>query len=398
MAGYITDRLAMRWVKETTFGAVPSGPPTLQSLRFRGESLAEEQDSADSGELRDDGQVTEAVRVNRRANGTIETALSYGTYDDWMAFALRTSTTWNVAVTVSSESCSIATGSGNYTVTAASGTPFSGMTAGRWVKISNASDAANNGYGLIKSIGGSGASLVITGNADGANEGPTSIDVVQGAYIENGTTESSFLIEKEFTDASSFEGAHFPGCEINGLTIPIEAGRIIFPSWDIMAVKENNITATVGDGSPTAANSNDVMAGAEDVVNISEGPSTGDMAVISATQVRFTINNGIRERQVLGTLGPESFGLGKFSVEVGLRMFLAEQTYIAKYLNNTASSIASVAEDDSGNAYMFHVMNGKYIDGKRVGGGENQDILADLMFRGFKRNTTPEKTMQIAKW
>ena len=72
----------IRFVEETTYGTTPSGPPTLQVLRYTSDSLKQTTDSTTSNEIRADRAIADVIRTGARAVGDINGELSYGTYDE----------------------------------------------------------------------------------------------------------------------------------------------------------------------------------------------------------------------------------------------------------------------------------------------------------------------------
>ena len=153
-----TNRVALAFVEEVTFGVTPS-TPTLEEIRYTGESLKQSTTVARSTEIRSDRQVPDVVRTQVGADGDVNFELYAGDpMEKFVGYALQAgakvagSTGASLTVTV------VATAG---TFTASTGTPFAGGAAGEWIKMSGFAAAGNNGYYRIRSIGGAGLSITV---------------------------------------------------------------------------------------------------------------------------------------------------------------------------------------------------------------------------------------------
>jgi len=393
----IADRVSLAYVEESTFGVTPSGPPTLQDLRFVSENFHEEQDSQESAEIRDDRQTADVPRTAVRALGSVNHELTYGTYDDFLVGALAAtgadaSAAWSTVVTVGPISTISSTaGTDSYTLSD-SGSGFGSLLAKQWVKIEGFTgvDAVMNGYAKI--VTASPSAIVVSGNGDGttATAGDT-ITITMGAQIVNGGTDRSWSIEREYTDLSN-TFAVYTGMTVDTANLQIQARAIVTGNFGFVGTGESDNTATVGDGSNDAGNVNGVMTGSEDVIQVVENGE-----VISANQLTLDISNNIRQRAILGLLTPESLGLGKFGLTGTAQMYFATSDIMQAYLDNTDRSLAAVIEDDDGQAYVFEMPRIKYTTGERVAGGVNTDIIANMNWTAY-RHGVEGITMRIARF
>lgn len=82
----------LAYVSEATPGVIPE-TPTWQTMRYTSESLTLDKQTAVPDEIRADGNVTDIVDVGRQVTGSINTLLSYGTFDDFLSALFRAD--WN---------------------------------------------------------------------------------------------------------------------------------------------------------------------------------------------------------------------------------------------------------------------------------------------------------------
>jgi len=397
-----TNRVNVAYVKETTYGVTPSGPPTLKDLRFVSESVAQENTTVTSQEIRSDRQVSALLRTGIRAPGDLNFEFSYGAFDEWLEWSLLSNATWTTPVTIGPGPSFVVTVPGGvYTITRGTGSFITdGLSAttsvGQWAELRGFVNTGNNGYFKIASV--SATVITFTGgtgtpSAEGAN---TSASIVQGAQITNGVALSTFALEKNFQDAVS--GHQFEinnGMAIDRLRLEIPVDNIVTGTFGLLGKKSASASATAGTGSNTASAQNQVDTGVDNALAILEGPAYTAQGTVSAN---FELQNNLRTRQQLGTLGPVSLGTGTVNVTGQHRAYYTDKGIIDKANNQTVSALAYVLEQSAGsNAVVFDFPSIKYSAGKRVTPGINQDVIADMTWTAF-RNATEGITSRIVRF
>jgi hypothetical protein len=385
------DEVGLAYVEESTWGTKEPGNPTMQDLRFTGESLAQTTETVTSAEIRSDRQRTGLIRTNVGAGGDINFELSYGSYDEFMGAALMVAdpSTWTALVTDTQTTFAMVNAT-NSIDDSASGFVVAGFTAGMWIRVSGfTGDTSNNRIWKVESVAA--GSMVLSGGSVVDDAEGESVTILQGASILNGTTVTSYSIERSYEDLAN-EFAVYAGMTVNGMSLNIATGAIITGSFTFMGVDEESLAATMGDGSNTAANTNEVMNAVDHVTYILEGGTNA-----SATAVTISMTNNLRPRNQIANLGPVSVGSGKIDVTGTIQMYFATKTLMDKYLNMTETSMALVITDTAGNDYVIDLPAIKFSSGQRVAGGENTDIIADMAFQGYME-ATELKTMRIQKF
>lgn len=378
------DRTSLAYVKETTYGVTPSA--ALTEIRHTGESLHQATAMEASSEIRDDRQHADVVRTNANAEGDVNMELSYGVYDDWLQYALQ-SAAWSTLVTSGAQTDIAAADSPNQLTSTT--TDLSVFLANQWVKISGFTTSGNNGYGKV--VSSTATTLVLTG-IDLADEvAGDSVTVVMGEQIVNGTAYASMSMERHYEDLTT-TFANYLGMTINTLALSIVAEQIITGTFGLMGKNENSAAATIGTGGNNAAPTNDVMAAVDDIFAIFEAQVSH-----ASTEFTFSLSNNIRNRAIIGTLGPTSQGSGSIDLSGTLKAYFATAAIMNKYLADTATSLAIVAQDSAGKSYLIDLPNVRFNDGKRVAGGINTDIIADMAWMA-KRDPTEGITIRIVRW
>lgn len=384
------DRVGLAYVEESTYGEVPSGPPTLIDLRFTGETFGQNTTTVQSTEIRSDRQVVDLERTNVQASGDLNFELSYNAYDDFLNAALLSSA-WSSVVTETDVDHSMAN-SDNSINRAAGSYITDGFLVNQWIRVSGfTGNLSNNTYFKIVSVAA--LKMVLSGSVVEDDTAGESVTIKMGPQIVNGTTLKSFSIERTYTDLTNIF-ALLTGMSIDTMSLNVTADQLITGSFGFIGQDEASAAATAGDGSNTAAPSGGVLNGVDGVKAIMEG-----QAAYPSTNLSFSIGNNLRSRLQIGTLGAISLGTGKINVTGAIQAYFNTVAVMDKYLNMTETSLAVVVEDIDapGDAYVFDFPRIKYTDGKRVAGGENTDIIADMAFTAY-RHATEAITVRIARF
>lgn len=366
-----TNRIDLRYAKETTFGTAPSG--SYPRLRVQSESLQPEATVIESTAIRNDRQTANVKRTNVAAGGDINGELSYTEWDELIQYAIQgaaiptdpadTSGNWDISSNVISTNDWVA----------------AGYVVGDIVRLNGFADAANNGaIGIVSAVTTSNLTI----------DGPTLSDetTASGALVEklaattNGTTDESLTIEREYTDTASTEIERFAGMSISGMSVnvPVEGATTIGFSF----VGKNSSSESSNAGTPAAASTNVFIDATGNCKPIIEG--SGEFA---ATSFSFTIENNLRARQEIGKLGAQSVGSGKFVVTGTLTGVFENSTLVDKFLNQTLSQLALPITDDDGNSLCFYFPSVRYTAASRVAPQENQDVIAELSWQAFMDST-----------
>ena len=382
-----SDQIALTQIVETTFGVIEPANPTHTALRLTGESLAQITGITVSEEIRNDRQVVDVIRTGLDVSGDINFELSYSAYDEFLE-ALLMSAVWTAAPVTVGPIATIDAASADNSFND-SGSGFAAFVVNGWVKVSGfLTNPTNNGIFKIVSVAA--GKIVVSGGTLITEAIGDSVTIQQGAEINNGTTFRSFNIEKEYTDLSN-EFAIFVGMVLSTMSLTVTPDAIINGSFGFLGKTETSATATAGDGAPTAAATGSVMNAIDNVTSVLDGQAT-----FATTGFTMSLDNNLRSRLQVGTLGPISIGTGKVAVSGTLQQYFTTKAIMDKYLNFTTSSLAIIFTDDAGDILIMDFPAVKYTAGARVAGGENTDIIADLSWTAF-REATEDVTIRMVR-
>lgn len=380
------NRMNLAYIEEVTYGTAPVGS-ALQNVRYTSESLRADTGTVNSSEIRSDRNIVGVIRNSFNAAGDVNWELSYSAHDPWFEAAFL-SADWTTPITdvVADTSISFDAASNEIRDVGVSGT-FINYTAGNYIHVTGASNAANNGYFRITAINDETTALtdniiVVAPTSTLVNEAASAaITITEGGYITTGTEFRSFTIEKEYEDLTN-EFALLTGMAIDGMTISVAADALVTGSFTWLGQDSASAAATTGTGTNTAAPTNDIMNAIDDIPFFREND-----AEFSITGYTFTLANNLRNRLQVGTLGPISLGTGSVELTGTVQAYFEDNAVLDRYLNFSDNKLHIVFEKTSSQAYLLDLPKMKFTGGQRVAGGINTDIIADMTYSAFLDST-----------
>jgi hypothetical protein len=210
--------------------------------------------------------------------------------------------------------------------------------------------------------------------------------------LKNGNTQKSFTIEKTFEAGSTDQYHRFTGCVANSMSLAIQAGAVVTGSFDFLAKGASTAQAAIASSSYTAANTNPVMNAAVDF---------GSLAITGVSSPKLTalnlnITNNLRQQKVIGSLDSIGLGTGRFEVTGDLTAYFENEALYDLFLDGDATDLTFTLTDSAGNLYTFDIGTIKFETGRVVAGGADQDVMAEMTFRGLY-DTSDAATLKITR-
>ena len=259
-----------------------------------------------------------------------------------------------------------------------------GLAVGQWIKVGGALvanqfaiNAANNGFARITAIAAHALTCDNLPTGWGVDAGTGKLIRIQFCdYIRNGTTQTSFTLERAHTDVTNgfFD---FSGMYPNTASIAFKIGALLDSNINFMGLSTTRNAATLSTGAYTAAPTNSVFNAASNVVRVYEGgAASGKIQDFTAN-----LNNNLRAQKAVGTLGNAGIGVGQFEATMQFNVYLVTGTGTViydKFTNSTQSSFSTAIQDTAGNAYLFTFPAVKYTACSINAGSVNQDCILGL--------------------
>lgn len=375
-----TSRVQLRRIKESVFGEVPGAGNSI-NLRTTGESLDFDIKKETSKELREDRQISGAVPVSASAMGGINFHLSYGEYDDLFESAFQG--TWaefgtnGVGATFTADFAAT-------TITASAATTgssdFSTLQLGQWFRLL-APTHANDGLLLRVSSSVAPTDTVITLDAATPLTVGTGVAncAIQTSRLSNGVTQTSFSIEKEFSDVAQF--LQYTGMTPGKLNLKFAAAALTDGSIEFMGTGATRAGATAMPGTAVASQVYEIHNAATGVGQVWEG--TGPLSGSFVKSLDLTLDNVQRIKEAIGNFGAIAIGSGTVKITGTMEMYFSDGTQYDKFLANTYTKVIVATQDDSGNGYVLSLPRVQLMKGKVVAGAKDQDVMASFEIEAF---------------
>ena len=268
-----------------------------------------------------------------------------------------------------------------------------GLAVGQWIKIggSAAGDkfatAVLNDWVRITAIAAT--ALTVDNRPSGwTTDAGTSktIKVWVGDYIRNGTTQTSFSIEKGSLDQ----------------TVPtyIVSTGMVVDSYDLSLSSKNKITGTVAfmgmggsqgttalDASPDAVSTGQVMAANANVGRLADAGSQLT-SPNWAKELKFSIKNNNRQLEAVDSASPVGINSGECSVTGTIDTYFGDNALLTKFYAGTSSSLSSrVSKNSQALIWTFPHITYKG-GGNPQASGKNVDLMLSLDWSATIDTTT----------
>lgn len=159
----------------------------------------------------------------------------------------------------------------------------------------------------------------------------SSVGGVQTLY--NGTTRKSFVMETKFT-ATSFMS--YMGCQVDQMTLTLAARQIITGQVTILG-KQGTESAVTIDTSGVVADpgTGPILTSSAHVANL----TIGGVAMGNAKSLSLTINNNVRNNDVIAAKAPVDQGIGSFGLTGKMDAYFRDITLLTAFTTHALSSV-----------------------------------------------------------
>ena len=216
--------------------------------------------------------------------------------------------------------------------------------------------------------------------------------------IKNGTAPKSFSIEKNFGAGVTNPFHLFTGMTPSSMGLSVSAGDMVTGNMSFLGKTMATAASKKNTLAIAAATTSSVMNAVNNVAVLTEG-STNMLGATSdkVMSLDISIENNLRVRNSIGTLGATSIGMGQFVVTGSMSVYFASGGVFNKFLNNTDSSLSFQVSDGT-NSYTFLLPKIEYTGGQVVAGSTNSDVMAEMEFQAkYDATSANQCTLKITR-
>lgn len=358
-----SNDLEMSYAPEVTWGTVPNA--NFQKFRVNSEGFSETRNRTRPPEIRSDGQAAAAVTQDVNSSGNIAFGVSFGNVDALWAGAFNG--VWSTPLNISANNVIADNGDSQFQAAA---TTFNSVQVGQWVKVEGFETAGANGYFRVTAKAGDGSTITVSpAPADDAETGNGPI-TFKGTMLRNGTTFTSFSIQKRLGANLGFV---YPGVYFTGGQLNARRGDFFSGTLDAICKGEEKAAAAVGSGF-TAAPTNKVMNTVSNLKSLSlDGGALA--AKIMSVNANFR-KEGAAGQFAIGDEAAVGITKGTFTADLEMEVFFNDYALYDAYKDEDEISISYRVEDAAGNCYIVTYPVVVLGTSNIVVGGPNQPVMA----------------------
>lgn len=197
--------------------------------------------------------------------------------------------------------------------------------------------------------------------------------------LKNGNIEKSFTLEKTFEAGTTDQFHRYTGMVANGLTLAMQTNQIVTGSFEFMGKGLSVAQAIITGATYTAVNANPVINAASNFASLTMTGVTGP----ELTALNINITNNLRGQKVLGSVDNRAIGTGRFEVTGDLTAYFENEEMFDLFLAGTGADLSFQLGGASSKNYVFNLANIKFETGEVVAGGNDQEVMAVMTFRGL---------------
>lgn len=371
----------------------PTGSTQFKSLRYTGEDFKNSKETAQSQEIRSDGQIPDLAMVGSQPSGGFNFELSFLALQPFLAGALRAE--WQVinlpAITVDLDNAT-------QQVVGLAG-DFDDVPVGAMIKITGATTPENNGAKRVVGKIASGGTLVLAPLSLTALEPDVEVDIT-GKTLANGIVKKSFDFEKRVVNSAGDDFyLRYLGMVTDSLELKIESKKIITGSFKFIGLtNEIDVEGADPEADPVTGpgydetDAGDIMNGTSNMGSIM---MDGAIATDRFKSITLNIANSVRGKDALGYEGNYDVGLGTIAVTGSLNAYFLNNVLPAKIKSHTSFGLAFYIKDAEGNQLHFFLPATKPASGDPTISGINTDVMIETAFQAIMDRATTGKTIII---
>ncbi|MFN9301737.1 MAG: phage tail tube protein [Candidatus Kapaibacterium sp.] len=209
--------------------------------------------------------------------------------------------------------------------------------------------------------------------------------------LKNGQTQRSFTLEKTFETGATDQFHRLTGCVVNEMSLAIQAQQIVTGSFGFLGAAYTTAQAAIASSTYTAANTNPVISAGANFASLTMTGVTSP----ALTALSLNVTNNLKQQPVIGSLVSRGINPGRFEVTGNFTAYFENQQLFDIFLAQTVIALSFQIGGASTLRYTFDVARIKLTSAEVVAGGNDQDVMAVIGFRGLYDNT--DNTLKITR-
>jgi hypothetical protein len=350
-AGIEANQTQLSYAPELTWGARPT-TVAFSAIRYMSDTLGLTKTRQRPAEINVTREVSNAVTTEQVAGGSINYALSYGSFDDFFSSLMQNDWTPPYAIaSIGADITMTSTGTTTLTLSSTLANKFASINVGQYIRISGFTQTLYNDFWRVTAKADP-THISVFGKAVGATtetSAGTNIKIT-GSTLNNGTTFKSLFVQQKF---SSTKYLRYGGSYVSRITLGTSVGNFFTGTIDLIAQSEISATAEASTFGPTVpAPQGTVFNPVAGFIKLAynNGTVTGLL-----DQLSMTLENtgAAPEFSLGGTAGADGILGGTFTASGAFRMYCKDFTLYQYFENETNADMQIYLQDGAKNSYVL---------------------------------------------
>lgn len=202
--------------------------------------------------------------------------------------------------------------------------------------------------------------------------------------LVNGSSAQSFSFEESVDLGGSKTYNRFSGVMVDEVSLNIDSRAVIKGSMSLMGIAETQAT-TIVTGATYVEPNTEIIATELSVANL---VVSGLVTPLKVKNLKLAIKNNLRIQDVVGSLNAVGFGIGQCDITGSVDVFVEGIEAQQAMLAHSAPSISFTIGAVTNKKYSFLIPQARLLSGVRKLGGNRDDVMLSIPFRGIYDATT----------
>lgn len=373
--GASANDVALRYMFEAAFNTLPGANPDMTEIVCRSESLSRNNQVVQSDTIRSDRMREASIQTGYEVAGDMNVELVAPYYLDFFKALLG-----NLWVAISCTGVSVTAATSDDSFTAASGSFFTNVVPGMYVKVAGMA-AANNGVHRVLTKESADKITVATNLTD---ETVGSGATIKANMIRNGVLAYSFLVEKM---AAAGEYFWLPGLRCTGFSANLPKKSKIDATFNFMGVdQQESDTSILGTGTLTQQTPATAMNTSNNVAWLRKDNSAISCYIEAMT---LAIQTGAHRQDAFMSEGSVGIADGSFDISGTINTYFSDRAHLYQnVLDRDDIALALRLTDVDGADLIFTFPACKITGNTPQATGINQDVFFNGQFTAHRDATT----------
>lgn len=194
--------------------------------------------------------------------------------------------------------------------------------------------------------------------------------------LKNGIARKSFTVEETREMGATDSFSRFTGAMVNTFSMDLRPAAKVEGSFGLMAQKEALATTIVTGATYTPAGTEQILNSTSHVAALTIPNVTGPKVM----SLSLNVDNGMRERPVIGSLYSEEFGLGRCRITGQAELYFSDPAIYQAVLDHGSGALSFTIGAEANKKYAFSLPKVRFGDGNIPAGGNNDDVMITVPF------------------